>query len=84
MIVNLGGNKVDNNDKSYPQIPHLHNSLLIIIVDNPENNLSNVERKSDARKVRTSLVKSSSTIYFHVQYVQCIIELIMIKNNISH
>ena len=31
------------------------------IVDNPENDLSNVDDKSYMRKVRTSSVKSSST-----------------------
>ena len=31
--------------------------------DTPENNLSNVEGKSDMMKVRTSLVNSSSTLF---------------------
>ena len=36
MVVNLGSNTVDNNDKSSPQIYHLPCSLLMIIVDTSE------------------------------------------------
>ena len=41
------------------------------IVDIPEKDLSNVDRKSDTRKVRTSSVKSSSTLFscsIHAMY----------------
>ena len=52
------------------------------MVDTPENNLSHVDQKYDMRKVRTSSVKSSSKLSF-IQYIQCIIELFAIKNNVS-
>ena len=57
MIVNLGSNKGKNNESSYCQLTHLHNSLLISIIDTSENYLSNVDRKYDMRKVHTSSVK---------------------------
>ena len=59
MIVNLGSNKFENNDTSSCQLNHLHNLLLISVYEIPENYLSNVDRKYDTRKVRTSSVKSS-------------------------
>ena len=40
----------------------LQNSLLMSIVDTPEKYLSKVDRKADMKKVRTSSVKSSSTL----------------------
>ena len=63
MIVNLGSNKVENKNNSSPQLTHPQNSLIMSIVDTPEKYLSNVEGKSDMRKVRTSSVKSSSTLF---------------------
>ena len=48
------------------------------IVDTPEKNLSYVEGKSDTKKVRKNSVNSSST-FFYVQYMQCIIEFIVLK-----
>ena len=33
------------------------------IVDNPEQDVSNVDRKLDKRKIRTSLIKSSSILF---------------------
>ena len=45
--------------------------LLMIFVDTPENYLSNVDHKLDMRKVRTSSVKSLSTLFscsIHVMY----------------
>ena len=81
MIVNLGSKKGQNKDASC-QITHLQNSLLISIVDTPENYLSNVDRKSDMIKVRTSSVKSSSTLFI-VKHVQFIIEFTVLKNNVS-
>ena len=59
MVVNLGSNKVRNNDSYSPHITCLHNFLPMIIVDTPENDLSSVDHKSDIRKIPTSLVKSS-------------------------
>ena len=63
MIVNLGSNKFENNDTSSCQLNHLHNLLLMSVYEIPENNLSNVDRKSDIRKVHTSSVKSSSILF---------------------
>ena len=37
MIVNLGSKKGKNNDNTYLQPTHLHNSLLMSIVDTPKN-----------------------------------------------
>ena len=77
-IVTLGINKGDNNGSSCPQLSCLHSSLLIRIFDTNEKHLFNVEGKSDTKKVRTSLVNSSLK-YFHVQYMKCIIEFVMLK-----
>ena len=63
MIVNLGIKKGKINNKSSPQLTRLHNSLLMRIFDTPEKDLSNVEGKAGTRKVRTSLVKSYSTLF---------------------
>ena len=62
-IVTLGINKGDNNGSSCPQLSCLHSSLLIRIFDTNEKHLFNVEGKSDTKKVRTSLVNSSSTLF---------------------
>ena len=64
MIFNLGSKKCENNDTSIPQLTHLLNSLLISTVDTPEKYLSNFDRKSDMRKVRTSSVNLSSTMFY--------------------
>ena len=63
MIVNLGSKKGENRDNSYPQITRTQNSLPMPIVENPEKDLYNDDRKYDMRKVRTSSVKSSSTLF---------------------
>ena len=63
MIVNLGIKKVKNNDNSSFQLTHLQNALLVSIYDSLEEYLSNVDGKSDMRKLRTSLVKSSSALF---------------------
>ena len=63
MVVNLCSNKFENNENSSLQLTHIHNSLLIIIVDNPEKYLSNIGEKYDMRKVCTSFVNSSSTLF---------------------
>ena len=54
IIVNLGSKKGKNNDISSCQIACLNNSLLMSIFDTPEKDLSDVDRKSNIRKVRTS------------------------------
>ena len=64
MIVNLGSNKFENNNNNSSwQLTCLHNSSLMIIVNTPENGLSNVDQKYYMIKVRTSSVKSSSTLF---------------------
>ena len=63
IIVNWGNNKVDNNYNLYPQLPCLQTLLLMRISETPDNYLSNVEGKSDTRKVHTSLIKPSSTLF---------------------
>ena len=63
MIVNLGSKTGENNYNSSPQLTHLHNSILMSIIDTPEKDLSNVDRISDMRKVLTSSVKPSSTFF---------------------
>ena len=63
MVVNLGSNKCENNKNSSPQVTHIHNSLLIIIFNDTENYLSNIDERYDMRKVRTSSVNSSSTLF---------------------
>ena len=63
IIVNLGINKGKNNDSSYCQLNCLYNSLLMSIVDTPENNLFHFDQKSDMRKVRTYSVKTSATLF---------------------
>ena len=63
MIVNLGSKTYENNDTSTGQLTRLHNCLILIIVDIPENYLSNVDCKSDTRKLFTFSVLSSSTLF---------------------
>ena len=63
MIVNLSSKKCKNNNKSTCQLCHLQIFLLMSIVNNPEKDLYNVDWKSDMRKVRTSSVNSSSTLF---------------------
>ena len=64
MIVSLGSNKCENNNNSIFLISHLYNVLLMSIVATHEKDESNVDRKSDMRKVCTSSVKSSSTLFY--------------------
>ena len=71
-VVNLGINKGKNNDKSSYQITRLHNSLPMSIVDTPEKDLSYVDKKFDMIRVYKPSLKSSSS-FFLVQFVQCII-----------
>ena len=56
-IVNLGSNTCEDNNKSTRQLNHLQNSLLMNIVDTPENDVSNFYRKLDKRKVRIYSIK---------------------------
>ena len=59
IIVNLGINKGEKNDNYSFQLTRIQNSLLISIVDSPENYLFNADDKYDMRKVLTSSVNSS-------------------------
>ena len=63
IIIFLVSKNGDNDDNSSPQLSHQHNSLIMSIVDTPEKDSSNVEGKSHTRKVHTSLVKPSSTLF---------------------
>ena len=63
MIVNLRIKKGENNDNSSNQLTRIQNYLLISTDDTPEKDLSNVNGKFDMKKVRTSSVKSSSTLF---------------------
>ena len=63
IVVNLGSDKGEKNDNFSTQLTHIHNSLLMSISNSPKNYLSNVDRKSDMRKVRTYEVKSLSTLF---------------------
>ena len=62
-IINLGSKKFEENNNSTFQLNHLQNSLLMSIVDTPEKDVSKVDRKLDKRKIRTSSIKSSSTLF---------------------
>ena len=71
IIVNLGSKRGKNNYNSSPQITRPHILLLMSIFDTPEKDLSNVDSKYDMRKVRTSSVKLSSTLFYcsmHAMY----------------
>ena len=57
MIVNLGSKKSKNYNTSIFQLTRLYNFSLMSIVDTPEKDLSNVDQKSDMRKVCTSSIK---------------------------
>ena len=61
IIVNLDNKKCENYDIYSCQLTNIQNQLLMSIVDTPEKDLYNADRKSDTRRVRTSSVKSSST-----------------------
>ena len=64
IIVNLGSKICEKNDTFTCQLTCLHNWLLMSIFETPEKDLSNVDSKSDMRKLRTSSVKLSSTLLF--------------------
>ena len=63
IIFNLGSKKCKNSNNYTCQLSRLHNLLLMSIFGTSEKNLSNVDRNSDLRKVRTSSVKSSSKLF---------------------
>ena len=63
IIVNLGSKKYENNNNSTCQLKHPQNMLLMSIVYTPESYVSNFNRKLDKRKVSTSSIKSSSTLF---------------------
>ena len=64
MIVNLGSKKCEKNNNSTCQLNHVHNSLLMSMVDIPEKYVSNVDSKLDKRKIRTSPINLSSTSFY--------------------
>ena len=64
MIVTLSNNKCENNNNSTGNLNHIQNLLLMSIVDIPEKDVSNFDSKLDKIKVRTSSIKSSSTIIY--------------------
>ena len=51
-----------NSNKYTGHINNIQKVLLISIVDTPEKDVSNVDGKLDNIKIRTSLIKSSSTL----------------------
>ena len=57
MIVNLVSMKGENNANSSPQLTFLHHYLVMSIVDTPEKDLSNNDRKYDMMKLHISSVK---------------------------
>ena len=63
MVVDLGSKKGESNYNCSSQLTRLHNSLLVSFVNTIETYLSNVDRKSGMKKLHTSLVQSSSTIF---------------------
>ena len=62
-IVNLSNNKYKNNNNFTGNLNHTQKLLSMIIVDTPQKDVSNVDRKLDKRKILTSLIKSSSTLF---------------------
>ena len=67
LIVDLVSNKGCNKENSSIQLSNIQNLLLIIIVNIPEKDLSNVEGKSDTRKLHTSSITSYSTFLCSVR-----------------
>ena len=63
MIIKLVSKNCENNYTSSWQLTCEVNSLLTSIVETPKNYLSNIDRKYDIRKVCTSSVNSSSTLF---------------------
>ena len=63
IIINLGSKKCEDKNKSTCQLNHLQTSLLMIIVNTPEKDVSKIDRKLDKRKIRTSSINSSSALF---------------------
>ena len=63
MIVNLSIKKGKNKEISSTELTCLHNSLIMSTIHTPEKGLSNVCGKYYIIKVRSSSVKSSSTLF---------------------
>ena len=63
MIGNLSNRKCNNNNKSIGHLNQSHKSLLMSIFETPEKDASNVDWKVDKRKIRSSLINSSSTLF---------------------
>ena len=71
MIVNLSNKKWEKNNNSTDHLNHIQKLLLISIVDTPGMDVSNGDRTFDKGKIRTSLIKSSSTLFscsLHAMY----------------
>ena len=64
MIVDLSNKKFKNSNISTGHINHIQKSLSMSIVDTPEKDVSNIDRKLDKIKVCTSSIKLPSTIYY--------------------
>ena len=52
MIVNLSNKKFKKNNNSTGHLNNIQKSLLMSIVDSPEKDVSNVDKKIDKRKIR--------------------------------
>ena len=63
MIFNLGDKKCENNNNSTGHINHFQKLLLKSIVNTPKKYVSNFDKKLDMRKVLTSSINSSSTLF---------------------
>ena len=82
IIFNLCSKKCQKNDTSTCQLARLQNFLLISIVDTPEKDLSNVD--SEIRHDKSAYIFSKFIInIIFVQYVQSIIYLIFLNDNVS-
>ena len=65
MIFNLSIKECENkNNNSTCQINNRQNILLMSSVEIPQNNVSNVDRKLDKRKMRNYSINSSSTLFY--------------------
>ena len=63
IIVNLINKKCKKHNNSTGHFNNIQRFLLMSIVDTPENDVSNVDRRLDKKKKRTSSIKSSSTLF---------------------
>ena len=63
IIFNLRNKKCEKNNNSTGHLNHIQKSLLMSIIDTPENDVSNFASKVYKRKIRTSLINSSSTLF---------------------